>query len=206
MEVESLIKRGRKFDQVIEGASRVFMAEWFEGASVDTIAREAGVSKATLYSYFPDKKLLFIEVAQREITRQASLIAEIDHNGLSAREVLTQIGTNLATLLLSKFGISVYRVVIAEAGRFPEIGQQFYCQCPCVTVERMMAFFKHAEDLGELKVEDPHLAAHQFAELCKADCFFEVLLGIKPSVSAEDIKRVVDSAVEMFLTRYGTAA
>ena len=91
MEVESLIKRGRKFDQVIEGASRVFMAEGFEGASVDTIAREAGVSNATLYSYFPDKKLLFIEVAQREITRQASLIAEIDHNGLSAREVLTQI-------------------------------------------------------------------------------------------------------------------
>ena len=145
MEVESLIKRGRKFDQVIDGASRVFMAEGFEGASVDTIAREAGVSKATLYSYFPDKKLLFIEVAQREITRQASLIAEIDHDGLSAREVLTQIGTNLATLLMSKFGISVYRVVIAEAGRFPEIGQQFYCQGPCVTVDRMMAFFKNAE-------------------------------------------------------------
>lgn len=203
MHMEATIKRGRKFDQVVEGAARVFMAEGFEGASVDTIAREAGVSKATLYSYFSDKKLLFLEVAQREITRQASLITEIEYQGLSSREVLTQIGVNLTTLILSKFGISVYRVVIAESERFPEIGEQFYCEGPCMTEERMIAFFKHAEERGELKVDDPKLAAHQFVELCKADCFFPVLLGIKPTLSAEDIKRSVDGAVDMFMARYG---
>ena len=54
-----IIKKGRKFDQVIEGARTVFMRDGYEGASVDDIAREAGVSKATLYSYFPDKRVLF---------------------------------------------------------------------------------------------------------------------------------------------------
>ncbi|WP_372674886.1 TetR/AcrR family transcriptional regulator, partial [Aquicoccus sp.] len=48
-------RSGRKFDQVLEGARKVFMADGFERASVDDIARAAGVSKATLYSYFPDK-------------------------------------------------------------------------------------------------------------------------------------------------------
>lgn len=51
------IKKGRKFDQVLEGARVVFMRDGFEGASVDDIAREAGVSKATLYSYVPDKQI-----------------------------------------------------------------------------------------------------------------------------------------------------
>ena len=72
-------KRGRKFDQVLEGARSVFLQDGFEGASVDVIARVAGVSKATLYAYFPDKRLLFMEVAKGECQRQShSALAEID--------------------------------------------------------------------------------------------------------------------------------
>ena len=57
------------------------MRDGFEGASVDDIAKAAGVSKATLYSYFPDKRLLFSEVAKGECNRQADgAIAEIDIN------------------------------------------------------------------------------------------------------------------------------
>ena len=66
-----LIVKGRKFDQVLEGARTVFMRDGFERASVDDIAREAGVSKATLYAYFPDKRLLFMEIASAECRRQA---------------------------------------------------------------------------------------------------------------------------------------
>ena len=65
------IRKGRKFDQVLAGARAVFMADGFEGASVDEIARVAAVSKATLYSYFPDKRLLFMEVANAECQRQS---------------------------------------------------------------------------------------------------------------------------------------
>lgn len=64
-------RKGRKYDQVLQGARDVFMAHGFEGASVDDIARKAGVSKATLYSYFPDKRLLFMEVARHGCARQA---------------------------------------------------------------------------------------------------------------------------------------
>ena len=60
---QSVVKQGRKWDQVLDGARKVFMRDGFEGASVDDIVREAGVSKATLYSYFPDKRLLFIETS-----------------------------------------------------------------------------------------------------------------------------------------------
>jgi len=69
--MDAEIKKGRKFDQVLDGARQIFMRDGFEGASVDDIARAAGVSKATLYSYFPDKRLLFSEVARLECNRQA---------------------------------------------------------------------------------------------------------------------------------------
>ena len=67
MNVSAEIQRsGRKFDQVLAGAREVFLANGFEGASMDDIARVAGVSKATLYSYFPDKRILFTEVVTTE--------------------------------------------------------------------------------------------------------------------------------------------
>ncbi|MGB1035103.1 MAG: TetR/AcrR family transcriptional regulator, partial [Primorskyibacter sp.] len=67
------IRKGRKYDQVLDGARAVFLAHGFEGASVDDIARAAGVSKATLYSYFADKRVLFMEVASQQCQAQADL-------------------------------------------------------------------------------------------------------------------------------------
>ena len=79
-----IVRKGRKFDQVIEGARQVFLNDGFEGASVDDIAKTAGVSKATLYSYFPDKRHLFMEVAKTECQRQAQISMDmIDDSALS---------------------------------------------------------------------------------------------------------------------------
>ena len=58
------IRRGRKFAQVVAGARQVFLEHGFVGASVDEIARVKDVFKATLYSYFPDKRMLFVEVVR----------------------------------------------------------------------------------------------------------------------------------------------
>ena len=75
------IRRGRKYDQVLDGARRIFLRDGFDGASVDDIAREAGVSKATLYSYFPDKRLLFTEICNRECRYQTeAAAAAMDHS------------------------------------------------------------------------------------------------------------------------------
>ena len=74
-------KKGRKFDQVLEGARQVFMSDGFEGASVDDIARAANVSKATLYSYFPDKRLMFTEMAEREWEGRRFRLREFHYGG-----------------------------------------------------------------------------------------------------------------------------
>lgn len=197
------VRKGRKFDQVLAGARQVFMADGFEGASVDEIARVAEVSKATLYSYFPDKRLLFMEVADQECLRQSrDALDNIDPDA-SPREVLGQAGRHFLRFITSTFGQQMFRLCVAESDRFPELGRRFYNSGPAVVRREMADYFEAAILRKRLAIEDPLLAADQFGELCKADLWPRLMFGVVESVSEAEIDRVVDSAVEMFLARYG---
>ena len=196
-------RKGRKFDHVLEGARAVFLRDGFEGASVDDIARAAGVSKATLYSYFADKRVLFVEVAKRECRRQADEALELVSLTAPPDHVLYEAARRIIDFFLSEFGQRVFRICVAEADRFPELGQQFYESGPALVRDRIRAYLDAAVQRGELVIEDTLLAADQFAELCKADVFCAVIFGIRRDFSAPDRKRVADGAVSMFLARYG---
>ena len=125
---QAIVKQGRKFDQVLEGARKVFMRDGFEGASVDDIVREAGVSKATLYSYFPDKRLLFIEVAKIECQAQSDdAVAEITSSD-DVRHALTTAAKRMTRFFMSDVGLQVHRIIVGESQRFPEIGREFFTE------------------------------------------------------------------------------
>ncbi|MGO4851839.1 TetR/AcrR family transcriptional regulator [Phaeovulum sp. W22_SRMD_FR3] len=197
------IRKGRKYDQVLEGARTVFMRDGFEGANVDDIARVAGVSKATLYSYFPDKKLLFMETARKECLQQANEAVEIFDVDAPVEQVLLGAGQRIVSFITSEFGRRMFRICVAECERFPTLGHQFYESGPRLLRDRLSAYLRHASEKGELVIEDFDLAAEQFAELCKADLHARILFGIEECCPNRDGKRAVDGAVEMFLARYG---
>lgn len=197
------VTKGRKFDQVLEGARVVFMKDGFEGASVDDIAKTAGVSKATLYSYFSDKRLLFAEVAKFECRRQADNALEVVTTDSAPAEVLFQTGQRMIEFLTSEFGLSMFRICTAESGRFPELGQRFYESGPLLVRMRLVEYFQDAVAMGQLDITDFDLAADQFAELCKASLFPRLLCGITTSFTQEETDRVVNGAVAMFMARYG---
>ncbi len=196
------IKKGRKFDQVLDGARRVFMRDGFEGASVDEIARAAQVSKATLYSYFPDKRLLFSEVARIECNRQAEEAMEVIGRGAPIEQVLHEAASRILRFFLSDFGRQVFRICVAESHRFPELGRRFYASGPALVRERMSKVLTPYVETGILRIDDIDLAANQFSELCKGDLFVRALCGLCENPTEADIERVVKGAVEMFLARY----
>lgn len=199
------IRKGRKFDQVLDGAREVFMRDGFEGASVDEIARASGVSKATLYSYFPDKRLLFAEVARCESLRQAEAADEIigccDDPAVALREA----GGRMIAFFTSNLGLSIFRICAAESNRFPELGAHFYDSGPKMVRERLVEYFHEAVEAGQLAIEDFDLAADQFAELCKSSFFPRILCGVQQQFSKAELDRVLDGAVTTFLARYGAA-
>lgn len=200
--VSAQIRQGRKFDQVLEGAREVFLEAGFEGASVDDIARAAKVSKATLYSYFPDKRLLFLEVATRECTRQAETALAAINLDDPAPQVLRAAGEHMLAFIQTSLGSSIYRLCVGECLRFPELAQAFYASGPCTVHAELSRFLTLAVERGELVIEDIPLAADQFAELVKADMFAKLVFGVQTEFSKAERDRIIDGAVQMFMARY----
>lgn len=199
------IKRGRKFDQVLEGARVIFMRDGFEGASVDDIARKADVSKATLYSYFPDKRFLFAQVAEVECARQAEAAFEVLDMSAPPEEVLVEAAWRMVAFLTSDFGIAVFKICVSESGRFPNLGRQFYDSGPCLVRKRLTAYFEEAIARGELAIDDVEFASEQFLELTKTYIHPRILCGVQSTFSHEELSKVVHGSVDMFLARYGVS-
>lgn len=199
------IRKGRKYDQVLEGARSVFMRDGFDGASVDDIAREAGVSKATLYSYFPDKRLLFMEVAKAECRRQADEAEALIDDAAPVDQVLRLAADRIVGFVLSEFGQRVFRICVAESDRFPGLGHEFYHSGPLLIRARVAEYLQKSVNRGALSIGDIDLAAEQFLQLCKADLHERLIFGMAQSIAPKDRKRIIDGAVDMFLARYGVA-
>ncbi len=200
---QPVIRRGRKFEQVLDGARDVFLAEGYEGAGVDEIARRAGVSKATLYSYFPDKQLLFLEVAKNECLRLSDDAMELMSADLPVRDMLSIAAQRMTDFFNSDIAISVFRVCVAESERFPELAREFYRNGPELGRERLCEYLRCCTEKGELAIDDVEMAADQFAELCKSRLFTDRIFGIREKFTAAELDHIGQEAVETFLARYG---
>lgn len=198
------ITRGRKFAQVLEGARQVFLRDGFEGASVDDIAREAAVSKATLYSYFPDKRLMFIEVFRAELERETSNGSELAKMDLPVIQVLPIIVRMICTHLASEFGTRMYRISVAEAERFPILAREYYEAGPARVRRHLVNYFLTRIEKGELQIDDLELAADQLIQLSSAVAQDRALFLGSEQVTEDMIQRVCDGAVRIFMASYGT--
>jgi AcrR family transcriptional regulator len=199
-----LTRKGRKVEQVLKGAHDVFMTHGYEGASMDDIARAAGVSKATIYAYFPDKRALFAAVAQTACqvqTRRSMSFA--DEDGPFAEKLYAGC-RSFIEFMVSPFGVQMFRTVIAEAARFPEFGRTFWATGPAMAHAQLIEMFHQAETEGELKpIADKRLAAETLAELCKVHLHPRLMLGVVDRATPEEVDRVARNAVDVFLARYG---
>lgn len=196
------VTRGRKFSQVLKGARTVFLRDGFEGASVDDIAREAGVSKATLYSYFPDKRLMFIEVFRAELISDASDTSAFLDVDLPVQQVLPFIVQKISASVVSQEGVRVYRVSIGEAERFPALAREYYDAGPGQLREQLGDYFRRCVERGELEISDFELAADQLIELASASIQDRAALLGPEAVDKDHLRRVNQGAVQMFLSRY----
>jgi len=195
-------KKGRKYDQVLAGARDVFLREGFEGASVDDIAKAASVSKATLYSYFPDKQVLFMEVARNECQRLADVAVESIDPTAPIATILHDIAVQMVDFITSDLARSIFRVCVGESERFPSLGQEFYNCGPNLVRTRVVGILQGASARGDLVIEDFELAADQLAELCKADLFPRMVFNVASHFTDAEKQRVSSGAVAPFMARY----
>lgn len=191
-----------KRQQIIEGARGIFLSQGFDAASMNDIARAAGVSKGTLYVYFKDKVALFEAIVEDECTGHAEAVFTLDHDDHDVEGVLTRLGMGYVPFLCRKGKSAVLRTVIAIADRMPEVGKVFYETGPMHGIGLLADYLRAQNKAGVIKVEDPEIAAAQFLDSCQSTLFKPVLFNFGPPPDNKRIEHVVRMAVRTFMAAY----
>ena len=187
--------------QILDGARKVFMDLGFDGASMNEIARAAGVSKGTLYVYFTDKSRLFEAIVEDEALDKAKISYNLDPRR-DVETTLREFGRTYIGSICRPGGGSSIRTVMAIAERMPDVGRQFYENVLANTINRLADYLRAHVRPGDLVIDDCGLAAAQFLQMCQATLFLPFVFQAEPAPSAERIARVVDSATRLFLQTY----
>lgn len=193
---------GRKIEQVRIGAREVFLRDGYAGASVDDIARAARVSKATLYSYFPEKELMYRHVLMDEIGRlSAASPISVGHDTGPA-EALPEMARQIAGWLVSGPAIRMMRANVAEAGRFPDVSRRYHALLNQLLRDVVRGHLDRWVALGALSIEDTTLAADQFVRLSGALLHDRALMADMDGVPDEAINRISESAARLFIAAH----
>jgi len=199
-----------KAESILAAAKRSFLAAGFGAVSMDTIAREAGVSKATVYAHFDGKEELFGAVIERECERYFARFSVSELDPCDVRASLMVLGRRFLELLLSPDALALHRIILAEVTRFPVLGEVFWRAGPERERAQIEAFLKRAIASGTLTPADTRLAAEQFVALIRGDIQLRHLLRLEGDADRRGIGAAVDDAVATFLRafepRNGTSA
>jgi AcrR family transcriptional regulator len=165
---------------LVEAALHAFLEAGYAEASVNQIAADAGVSIKTLYRHFDNKDDLFSAVMQaacgRDTGAEEKPPAWYD---LPPEKALPLAGKDYLRHVLATDQIALYRVVVRDAHRFPELGARYLDE----TAGRRDAIFAGyigiwASRAG-WRVDSPQAAAQVFASLLKAKLFDDAVLGLR---------------------------
>ena len=197
---------GVKRKQILDGARAVFLSDGFDGASMNDIARVAGVSKGTLYVYFESKEQLFEALIREERRQQAERLTECSFETDDVRAALFEFGCRLIEMMSRPDTLAHVRMVIAATAKFPRLGRAFYEAGPCFGAGRLSDYMRRMTDEGILRVADANRAAWQFLDLCQSGTFKPLLFRMIDETSMAEIEAGVAAAVEVFMAAYGPPA
>lgn len=188
--------------KIMQAAKDLFMAEGYGAISMDQVAKAAGVSKATVYSHFGSKEKLFAAIIHHACKGFAvdlfPQVADEPDIGVALR----RIASSIENFLLGEGPIKVYRIIVSEGPRFPELIEAWYGTGPLPFRALLTDFLRKATTSGKLVIPNPTLAADQLVALVKGPLYLRRLFNMPSQPDDPTPAEVVDGAVQMFLNAY----
>lgn len=193
---------------ILEAAKRMFTRCGFDGASMDQIAAEAGVSKLTVYSHFGDKETLFGAAVESHCeTRLPPSLFE-PAPGTPLRERLMTIARAFYAMITSPEAISGHRMLCTPQVAGSPLSELFWEAGPHRVQTSFSALLERRIAAGDLDIDtrDPdaiHRAAAQFFTLLKGEPHAMLVFGCRADKPA-DIEAHLAASVELFLRAYAS--
>ena len=176
-------------ERVLRAAAEAFMRSGYH-ASVDDIARRAGVAKQTVYHHFPSKDQLF-EAAACDLAKH--VLVELDADSADLREALLGFARAYRKRALGPEGLAMFRALTFEVPRFPDLARAVYQGGAGEMVRRLAAVLKKAMEKGALRRDDPAFAAELFLSMLAGQERVRRLYGLNGSeAEARRVPRIVD--------------
>lgn len=195
-----MAKAADKHAVILDAATEIFLRDGFEAASMEAVTTRAGVSKATVYSHFPTKHALFAAIVHGRCACLVPRIETATETKAPPEEVLTAIGHDFFEMLVTPTALALYRVVVAEAPRQPDLGRAFYEAGPDRLAGSLACYLAEQAGQGKLSLPDPRLAAEQFLGMLCGHHHLRVLFGIcDAELTESERRRLVELAVSRFL-------
>src|SRR5579863_8072814 len=193
--------REGKREAILDAAHKVFLEVGFGATSMDAIAVAAKVSKQTVYNHFGSKEELFAAMIRNVCDRMLTVFEEAAKSG-RPEDTLRAIARQIVKKVMEPDRLALYRLLIAESQRFPELGHIFYESGPQVTRKYLADYFTEQNVRGTMHVSNPAITADQFFGLLSG-CYPKAQLSIGPVPSPEYVEAYVENAVSMFMSAYG---
>ena len=196
----------RKRRAILEAANETFLRKGYLGTTMDEIAAGAAVSKQTVYKHFADKEGLFTEI----VTGAVDEVSDPHHEDVLGLGESGDVEADLRALAVRQLErvmqprlLALRRLVIGEAGRFPELGRAYYERGAGRTIEALASAFERLADRGQLELDDPHLAAAHFNWLVMSIPLNRAMLcGDDELPGPAELERYADAGVKVFLAAY----
>lgn len=187
---------------IVAAATTLFLELGYDRTSLARIAEQSGVSRATLFKQFPSKAVLFDAI----VTESWSSAEEAEPP--CAGDVaagLGIIGRRYAELLARPQMTDLFRIVIAELPRFPELAEAQFSRGKLPYFESVSTYLSAEQEAGTVRIDDVDLAATQFLGMISNYVFWPTLLVPDWTVSEDRAAQVVDEAVRTTVARYAVA-
>jgi TetR/AcrR family transcriptional repressor of mexJK operon len=184
---------------IVEAATRVFLDLGYGAASMDAIAAEAGVSKQTVYSHFGAKEALFEAIIEDKCDELLAPVFEAFRPGHDHAKALDEVAWQFLSVILAPPSTALFRVIVSESVRFPELANAFYRAGPQTAVDNLAGYLKELNRAGVIATNDPMASARQFFALLRGDLYMRRLLDLAPEPTAAKVAAVAHEAVTGFL-------
>ena len=178
---------------ILQAAGMRFRADGYAGTSMSAVALGAGVSTKTLYRLVPNKEELFKQVVANRVGRFILEANDTDGGQADLQGDLERLLIAFGRLILDPETLAVYRLVVSECGRFPEIGRTFFQDAVNRTTTYVAEWLERRCQAGQIKLNDPRMAAGMLRGMMAQDPERSVLLC---QANAPDSRQIAQRARE----------
>lgn len=193
-----------KQQEVLDVATEYFLSHGYQGASINAMARNSGISKESIYRYFSCKKELFEAVIDRELAEYQARLQALDATIKSTdlRRALLAVSETVLGVITTERTLALRRLIFEEATRSPDVGHHYYRIGPAQAYATVEAIFSVHLDAAEFDYAS--LSRHLMALLAHRvmlarDC--RVQSEPTPAEISSLAAEVVDDFLKAFLRR-----